>query len=67
MAAQVNAGTFWVNSYKAINVMSPFGGFGGSGYGRSSGYEGLLEYTQIKSVWIETAKDSVIQFGYSIQ
>ncbi|MGP5515742.1 aldehyde dehydrogenase family protein [Psychrobacter alimentarius] len=67
MAAQVNAGTFWVNSYKSINVMSPFGGFGESGYGRSSGYEGLLEYTQTKSVWVETAKDAAIQFGYSIQ
>lgn len=67
MAAQVNAGTFWVNSYKAINVMSPFGGFGESGYGRSSGYEGLLEYTQTKSVWVETARDAAIQFGYSIQ
>jgi len=67
MAAQVNAGTFWVNSYKAINVMSPFGGFGESGYGRSSGYEGLLEYTQTKSVWVETARDAAIQFGYSIE
>ncbi len=67
MAAQVNAGTFWVNSYKAINVMSPFGGFGESGYGRSSGYEGLLEYTQTKSVWVETAKDAAIQFGYSVE
>ena len=67
MAAQVNAGTFWVNSYKAINAMSPFGGFGESGYGRSSGYEGLMEYTQTKSVWIETAKDAAIQFGYSIE
>lgn len=67
MAAQVHAGTFWVNSYKAINVMSPFGGFGESGYGRSSGYEGLLEYTQTKSVWVETGRDAAIQFGYSIQ
>ncbi|MBE9397470.1 aldehyde dehydrogenase family protein [Pontibacterium sp. N1Y112] len=67
MAAQVNAGTFWVNSYKAINVMSPFGGFDESGYGRSSGYEGLLEYTQTKSVWIETARNAAIQFGYSIE
>jgi betaine-aldehyde dehydrogenase len=67
MAAQVNAGTFWVNSYKAINVMSPFGGFGESGYGRSSGYQGLMEYTQTKSVWIETAKDAAIQFGYAIE
>ncbi|EGG95530.1 Aldehyde dehydrogenase [gamma proteobacterium IMCC1989] len=61
MAAQVNAGTFWVNSYKAINVMSPFGGFGESGYGRSSGYEGLLEYTQTKSVWVEPAENAATQ------
>ncbi len=67
MAAQINAGTFWINSYKAINVMSPFGGFGESGYGRSSGYDGLLEYTQVKSVWVETAKDAAIQFGYSVE
>lgn len=67
MATRINAGTFWVNSYKAINVMSPFGGFGQSGYGRSSGYEGLLEYTQTKSVWVETARDAPIQFGYSIE
>lgn len=37
MAAAVRAGTFWVNGYKTINVCSPFGGFGRSGYGRSSG------------------------------
>ena len=66
MAAQVKAGTFWVNSYKAINVMAPFGGFGESGYGRSSGFEGLMEYTQTKSVWVETAQEPVAQFGYSI-
>ena len=67
MAAKVNAGTFWVNSYKAINVMSPFGGFGESGYGRSSGYQGLMEYTQTKSVWIETADKAPVQFGYAIE
>ena len=67
LAAQVNAGTFWVNCYKAINVMSPFGGFGQSGYGRSSGYEGLLEYTRTKSVWVETARDPATQFGYSVE
>ncbi len=66
LAAQVRAGTFWVNSYKAINVMAPFGGFAESGYGRSSGYEGLMEYTQTKSVWVETAAQPAAQFGYSI-
>ena len=67
MAAKVSAGTFWVNSYKAINVMSPFGGFGESGYGRSSGYQGLMEYTQTKSVWIETADNAPVQFGYAVE
>ena len=67
VASAVHAGTFWVNSYKAIHVMSPFGGFGDSGYGRSSGYQGLLEYCQTKSVWVETDADAAIQFGYSIE
>lgn len=65
VAAKVRAGTFWVNSYKTINVMSPFGGFGRSGYGRSSGREALAAYTQTKSVWVETAEDPVIAFGYA--
>ncbi|OSP54018.1 aldehyde dehydrogenase family protein [Pseudoruegeria sp. SK021] len=65
MAAQVRAGTFWVNSYKTINVMSPFGGFGRSGYGRSSGREALAAYTQTKSVWVETAETPAIGFGYA--
>ncbi len=65
VAAAVRAGTFWVNSYKTINVMSPFGGFGRSGYGRSSGREALMAYTQTKSVWVETAADPAPGFGYA--
>ncbi len=65
VAAKVRAGTFWINSYKTINVMSPFGGFGRSGYGRSSGREALAAYTQTKSVWVETAEDPAIAFGYA--
>lgn len=65
MAAKVRAGTFWVNGYKTIHVMSPFGGFGQSGYGRSSGREALAAYTVTKSVWVETATDPAIAFGYA--
>ena len=65
MAAKVRAGTFWVNSYKTINVMSPFGGFGQSGYGRSSGIEALHAYTTTKSVWVETAEAPAVGFGYA--
>jgi acyl-CoA reductase-like NAD-dependent aldehyde dehydrogenase len=64
VASQVRAGTFWINGYKTISVMSPFGGFGKSGYGRSSGRDALLAYTQTKSIWVETAADPVITFGY---
>ena len=52
VAAGVNAGTFWINAYKTINVAVPFGGFGDSGYGRSSGPGVLEEYSQTKAVWV---------------
>jgi aldehyde dehydrogenase (NAD+) len=65
VAAAVRAGTFWINSYKTISVMSPFGGFQSSGYGRSSGHDALLAYTQTKSVWVETAAEPPIGFGYA--
>lgn len=65
VAAAVRAGTFWINGYKTIHVSSPFGGFGMSGYGRSSGVEALYEYTQTKSVWVETAAAPAVAFGYA--
>ncbi|WP_315838415.1 aldehyde dehydrogenase family protein [Bradyrhizobium prioriisuperbiae] len=65
VAAAVKAGTFWINSYKTINVASPFGGYGFSGHGRSSGVEALYEYTQVKSVWVETAAEPAVAFGYA--
>lgn len=64
VAALVQAGTFWINGYKTINVASPFGGYHSSGYGRSSGVEALYEYTQTKSVWVETAREPATPFGY---
>ncbi|MBC8057600.1 MAG: aldehyde dehydrogenase family protein [Rhizobiales bacterium] len=65
VAASVKAGTFWINTYKVINVASPFGGHDASGYGRSSGIEVLHEYTQVKSVWVETSSNPATAFGYA--
>ena len=65
VAAAMRAGTVWINGYRTINVMSPFGGFGRSGYGRSSGREALLAYTRTKSVWVETAAEPAITFGFA--
>lgn len=64
VAKEVRAGTFWVNSYKTIHVSSPFGGYGESGYGRSSGLDALREYSEVKSVWVETAAKPAANFGY---
>ncbi len=65
VSAAVRAGTFWINSYKAIHVSSPFGGSRSSGFGRSSGTDALMEYTSPKSVWIDTASTPRIAFGYA--
>jgi (Z)-2-((N-methylformamido)methylene)-5-hydroxybutyrolactone dehydrogenase len=59
VAAQLDAGTVWVNTYRTLSYASPFGGRKASGYGRENGLEGFLEFTQPKSVWVETA-DEVI-------
>ncbi|MDH4572718.1 aldehyde dehydrogenase family protein [Salinicola acroporae] len=64
VAGQLRAGTVWINSYKAINVMSPFGGFRDSGFGRSSGLDGLREYTVPQSVWVETGVEASVAMGY---
>jgi aldehyde dehydrogenase (NAD+) len=49
------AGTIWVNTYRAVSYMSPFGGYKRSGVGRESGIEAVREYLQTKSVWIDTS------------
>lgn len=64
IAEAVRAGTFWINSYKAIHVSSPFGGSLNSGFGRSSGTDALMEYTAAKSVWLDSAPTPKIAFGY---
>ncbi|MGK7866729.1 aldehyde dehydrogenase family protein [Falsiroseomonas sp. E2-1-a20] len=64
VAAGVRAGSFWVNGYGTIHVSVPFGGFGASGHGRSSGQEALAAYTQSKAVWVETAEQPALGFGH---
>ncbi len=53
----LRAGTVWVNTYRAISYMMPFGGMKHSGLGRESGIDAVHEYLETKSVWISTAKD----------
>jgi aldehyde dehydrogenase (NAD+) len=57
LADRLQAGTIWINTYRAVSYMSPFGGYKRSGLGRESGHDAIREYLQTKCVWISTAKD----------
>jgi acyl-CoA reductase-like NAD-dependent aldehyde dehydrogenase len=54
---RLEAGTVWVNTYRAVSYMSPFGGYKRSGLGRENGQEAIWDYLQTKSVWISTASE----------
>jgi (Z)-2-((N-methylformamido)methylene)-5-hydroxybutyrolactone dehydrogenase len=57
MSERLRAGTGWVNTYRAVSFMSPFGGYKRSGLGRENGQDAIYEYLQQKSVWISTATE----------
>jgi aldehyde dehydrogenase (NAD+) len=62
MSERLEAGTIWVNTYRAVSYMSPFGGYKRSGIGRESGAEAIREYLQTKSVWIDIAGNAPSPF-----
>lgn len=52
MAAALDAGTVWINTYNVFDPALSFGGVGASGLGRDLGEEGLLGFCEPKSVVI---------------
>jgi len=54
IATRLKAGTVWVNNYRQVSYSVPFGGFKESGLGRELGPEALHDYTEVKSVWVDT-------------
>ncbi len=53
LAAEIDAGTVWVNTYNRYSPASPFGGCKESGFGPDLGFQSALEkYTRLKSVWV---------------
>ncbi|MFG1270690.1 aldehyde dehydrogenase [Xanthobacter versatilis] len=56
MADRIRAGTVWVNTYRAVSFLAPFGGYKKSGIGRESGQAAIDEYLQTKCVWINLAE-----------
>ncbi|KII14771.1 aldehyde dehydrogenase [Phaeobacter sp. S60] len=55
MIRGIRAGIVWVNTYRAVSPIAPFGGQGLSGHGREGGLQAALDYTRIKTVWLRTS------------
>jgi phenylacetaldehyde dehydrogenase len=52
IAAELRAGTVWINCYNIFDAALPFGGYKQSGWGREMGHEVLEQYTETKAVVI---------------
>ena len=50
--ARLEAGTVWVNTYRTVSMMAPFGGFKDSGVGRENGQHAVHDYLETKSIVI---------------
>jgi len=55
VSQRIRAGICYVNTYRAISPIAPFGGFNQSGYGREAGLDAVKDYTRTKTTWINTS------------
>ena len=50
IAAELQAGTVWINCHNIFDAALPFGGYKQSGWGREMGHAALELYTEVKAV-----------------
>ncbi|MBB3165281.1 aldehyde dehydrogenase family protein [Rhizobium laguerreae] len=55
----LRAGIVWINTYRVVSPIAPFGGFGRSGHGREGGMAAALDYTRTKTIWLRTSDDPI--------
>ncbi len=53
VAAKLEAGICWINTYNVTPIEMPFGGIKESGFGHENGQAAIDHYTQLKSVYVE--------------
>jgi betaine-aldehyde dehydrogenase len=56
MADQIEAGTFWINTYNLCPVEIPFGGVKQSGFGRENSLAAINHYSELKTVYVAMGK-----------
>lgn len=59
MTKAIQAGIVWLNTYRAVSPLAPFGGHGLSGHGREGGFNAVLDYTTTKTVWLKTSDEPI--------
>ena len=59
VARALRAGTVWVNTFDASDVITPFGGFKDSGSGRDKSLHALDAYSALKTTWIDLGPSSL--------
>ncbi|PYF84334.1 aldehyde dehydrogenase (NAD+) [Marinomonas alcarazii] len=57
VSQQIKSGVCWVNTYRAVSPMAPFGGINQSGYGREAGIQAIQDYIRVRTTWINTSSE----------
>ncbi|KAK0416224.1 hypothetical protein QR680_012357 [Steinernema hermaphroditum] len=52
---KLHSGTVYINTFNDISPLVPFGGYKQSGFGRENGRAAVENYTQVKSVFVNTS------------
>lgn len=59
MTKALQSGIVWLNTYRAVSPLAPFGGHGLSGHGREGGSDAVMDYTTTKTVWLRTSDQPI--------
>ncbi|CAM3535169.1 NAD/NADP-dependent betaine aldehyde dehydrogenase [Vibrio aerogenes CECT 7868] len=57
VSQRIRSGICWVNTYRAVSPVAPFGGFNQSGYGREAGIQAIQDYIRVRTTWINTSSE----------
>ena len=55
-ARALRAGQLWINDTQAAPPGYPAGGYKQSGFGREAGREGLVDYTELKAIYLRLGR-----------